>query len=90
MKNFSEASEDLLAELKETLAETAEKLSDEQQAPVDDISGELEANMERIRAHGERADRIVRDMPMMGSCSGVQQPTDLNRLVDQNPLLARQ
>ena len=88
VKNFSEASEDLLAELKETLAESADKLSEEQQALVDDISGELEGNMERIRSHGERADRIVRDMLMMGSGSGVQQPTDLNRLIDQNARLA--
>ena len=44
--------------------------------------------MERIRSHGERADRIVRDMLMMGSGSGVQQPTDLNRLIDQNARLA--
>ena len=65
MKNFSEASEDLLAELKETLAETADKISEEQQALVADISGELVSNMERIRSHGERADRIVRDMLMM-------------------------
>ena len=62
MKNFSEDSEDsedLLAELKETLAETADKISEEQQALVEDISGELVSNMERIRSHGERADRIA-------------------------------
>ena len=88
VKNFSEASEDLLAELKETLAESADKISEEQQALVEDISGELVSNMERIRSHGERADRIVRDMLMMGSGSGVQQPTDLNRLIDQNARLA--
>ena len=55
----------MLAELKETLAETADKISEEQQALVADISGELVSNMERIRSHGERADRIVRDMLMM-------------------------
>ena len=54
-----------MAELKETLAETADKISEEQQALVADISGELVSNMERIRSHGERADRIVRDMLMM-------------------------
>ena len=88
VKNFSESSEDLLAELKETLDETADKISEEHQALVEDISGELVSNMERIRSHGERADRIVRDMLMMGSGSGVQQPTDLNRLIDQNARLA--
>ena len=88
VKNFSESSEDLLAELKETLDETADKISEEHQALVEEISGELVSNMERIRSHGERADRIVRDMLMMGSGSGVQQPTDLNRLIDQNARLA--
>ena len=88
VKNFSESSEDLLAELRETLDENADKLDGEQQALVQEISGELAGNLERIRSHGERAERIVRDMLMMGSGSGTQQPTDLNRLIDQNARLA--
>ena len=88
VKNFSEASEDLLAELKETLEESAGQLAQEQQALVSDISGELVSNLERIRTHGERADRIVHDMLMMGRGSGEYQLTDLNRLLDQNTRLA--
>ena len=44
--------------------------------------------MGRIRSHGERADRIVSDMLMMGRGGGEQQPTDINRLLDQNARLA--
>ena len=88
VKNFSEASEDLLAELRETLEESADRLDQDQQALVQEISGELVSNLERIRSHGERADRIVHDMLMMGRGSGEQQPTDLNRLLAQNARLA--
>ncbi len=88
VKNFSESSEDLLDELRETLEESAERLEDEQKALVEDISGELVANLERIRTHGERANRIVQDMLMMGRGSAGFQLTDLNRLLEQNARLA--
>ena len=88
VKNFSESSDDLLAELRETLEESADSLEQSQQELVDEISGELVSNLERIRFHGERAERIVNDMLLMGRESGAQQPTDLNRLLDQNARLA--
>ena len=88
VKNFSESSQDLLDELKETLEEVGEGIPQEQQALVQDISGDLVDNLERIRSHGERADRIVNDMLMMGRGTGGQQMTDLNRLLDQNARLA--
>ena len=88
VKNFSEASADLLEELKETLEEGADGLTQEQQGLVQDISGDLVENLERIRTHGERADRIVHDMLMMGRGSGEHQLTDLNCLLEQNARLA--
>ena len=88
VKNFSEASEDLLTELRETLEESIGRLDQDKQGLVQDISGELVSNLERIRSHGDRADRIVHDMLMMGRDSGERQPTDVNRLLDQNARLA--
>ena len=88
VKNFSEGSDELLAELRETLDENAERLEEDQQALLRDISSELAENMERIRNHGERANRIVQDMLMMGRGGGEREPTDINRLLDQNTRLA--
>ena len=88
VKNFSEGSEDLLAELQETLEENIDKLDEDQRTLVREIASDLNENLGRIRSHGERADRIVSDMLMMGRGGGDQQPTDINRLLDQNARLA--
>ena len=88
VKNFSEGSDELLVELRETLDENAERLEEDQQELLRDISSELTENMERIRNHGERANRIVQDMLMMGRGGGEREPTDINRLLDQNTRLA--
>ena len=88
VKNFSEVSEELLDELKETLEEVAEDLEDEQKDLIEEIAGDLVSNLERIRSHGERANRIVHDMLMMGRGSGESQPTDLNGLLDEYAKLA--
>ena len=83
VKNFSEASQELVVELNEELADDAE-----QQSLVREICDDLTQNMTRIRHHGERADRIVRDMLKMGSDSGDKQPTDINGLLEEHARLA--
>ena len=88
VKNFSESSGELLAELQEILAEEAVQLSEEQRNLVDEIAQDLSGNLERIRMHGERADRIVHDMLQMGRGSGGRQPTDINNLLDEHSRLA--
>ena len=88
MKNFSEASEELLADLKETLNETADELNADSHALIDDISNDLASNLERIRSHGDRADRIVRDMLMLGLGGGSTQAVDLNELLSNRAQLA--
>ncbi len=88
VKNFSEASEELLEELQEVLDEESEKLDEGQQEYIQEISGDLNGNLERIRSHGERANRIVQDMLMMGRGRGEQQPTDINGLLDEYARLA--
>ena len=88
VKNFSEASEELLEELGETLEEIDESLNDEQRGLVEEIKQDLVENLGRIRHHGNRADRIVRDMLTMGRDGGERQATDLNALLDEHIKLA--
>ena len=88
VKNFSESSEELLAELRETLEEGGERLSDDQRELIQEISEDLVGNLDRIRSHGDRANRIVHDMLMMGQDSGEWRPADINNLLDEHARLA--
>ncbi len=88
VKNFSEASEELLEELHELLDESSEKLSDDQQDLIQEITDDLNSNFERIKHHGERADRIVHDMLMLGRGEAEHQDTDINNLLDEHARLA--
>ena len=88
VKNFSEASEDLLDELKEILEESDGELSEDDQSYIEEISGDLTGNLERIRNHGERANRIVHDMLSMGRGTGGQQAININNLLDEHARLA--
>ena len=88
VKNFSEASAELLDELREVLEEGGDSLSEENQKLIQEISDDLNDNMERIRNHGERANRIVHDMLQMSRGAGDFQPTDINTLLDEHARLA--
>ena len=88
VKNFSEVSEELLVELKEVLDESGDALTTDQKGLIEDISGDLSGNLERIGSHSERANRIVHDMLMMGRGSAEWQSTDINGLLDEYARLA--
>ena len=88
VKNFSESSGELLTELKEVLEESAESLSEDQKDLIEEISDDLSSNLVRISTHGERANRIVHDMLMMGRESGDYRPTDVNALLEEHGRLA--
>ncbi|MYA18997.1 MAG: HAMP domain-containing protein [Chloroflexi bacterium] len=88
VNNFSESSGELIEELKEILEEEGVELPEEQRDLVDEITGDIASNVERIRSHGERANRIVQDMLSMGRGSQEWQSMDINALVDQHALLA--
>ncbi len=88
VKNFSEVSEELLVELKEILEEEGVKLEDEQRSYIDEISQDLTDNLERIRSHGERANRIVHDMLMLGRGGGEVRAVSINDLLSEHALLA--
>ena len=89
VKNFSEVSGELLEELRETLAEGGDKpLDKDQQSLIQEISEDLNSNLERIRSHGDRANRIVENMLSMGRGSTDRQLTDINHLLDEHARLA--
>ena len=88
VKNFSESSAELLVELGETFEEVGDGLSEDHRGLIGEITTDLNDNLERIRSHGERADRIVQDMLMMGRDSGEWQSFDINRLLDEHARLA--
>ena len=85
VKNFSELSEELLAEMREALEEDPEKLDT---SLINEISNDITENLERIRHHGERANRIVNDMLLMGRGSHNWQPIELNTLLVEHAMLA--
>ncbi|MDE0006348.1 MAG: ATP-binding protein [Rhodospirillaceae bacterium] len=88
VKNFSEVSEELIDELKEALDDVAEQIPEDDRSYIDEITGDLTGNLQRIQSHGDRANRIVHDMLQMGRGSGDLQPTDINGLLDEYARLA--
>ena len=89
VKNFSESSEELLEEMRETIEENEDgHLDDEQKGLINDIFADLTENLERIRMHGDRANRIVQDMLLMGRESVTHQLSSINNLLDEHARLA--
>ena len=85
VKNFSELSEELLQEMREEIEGGTDNLD---VGLITDISNDLVENLERIRHHGDRANRIVNDMLLMGRGSSNWQPIDLNTLLVEHAMLA--
>ena len=88
VKNFAEASQELIEELEEIFEEADGPPSDEDQEYIGKVVQDLTDNLERIRNHSERANRIVHDMLMMGRGGGEWRTVDLNLLVNEHALLA--
>ena len=88
MRNFSEASEELVAELREALQQPGEDLEDGTRAVIAGIIDDLTENLLRIRSHGDRADRIVRDMSTVGRGGGTRQPVAINDLLNDRTMIA--
>ena len=88
-QNFARASEELMRELQETLAELRGPPDKEQAELIDDLVGELSDNMRRISQHGDRANRIVQDMLAMSRATkGNYQTVNINELVEDHVMLA--
>jgi C4-dicarboxylate-specific signal transduction histidine kinase len=77
MNNFSEVNKDMIDELQTEL-----KAGNVDQAIR--ISTDLKENEEKINYHGMRADAIVKGMLQHSRIStGVEEPTDINKLADE-------
>ncbi len=88
VKNFSEASEELIVEMREVMEKGDGQLTEDQRGLIGEIAQDLSENLERILSHGDRANRIVQDMLMMGRESTEIQLTDINKLLDEHARLA--
>ena len=88
VSNFTQASEELLEELGEAIDETIQDPDDDKRRLVAEISQDLTDNLERIRSHGDRANRIIRNMLMIGRGGGDFEPVDVHNLLKENAMLA--
>ncbi len=88
VNNFSEASEELIDELKEIIEESSDDINDEQMELIEEIADDLVANLRRIKSHGDRANRIVHGMLAMGRESADVQPSEVNSLIEEYTQLA--
>ena len=88
IKNFSEASGDLINELNEIVEDEEKEVTADDKSYIKEVIGDLEGNLERILSHSGRANRIVEDMLRMGRSSTARQMTDINLLLDEYTRLA--
>jgi signal transduction histidine kinase len=87
VNNFAALSTELTEELNDALkqAEVGEKI----RAEVDELTGLLMGNLEKIVQHGRRADSIVKNMLLHSrEGGGEHRPSDINALVDESLNLA--
>ena len=84
VRNFAEATDDLIIELRESI----QQLDDQERAEIAEIIEDIAQNLARVETHTQRADRIVNDMLNLGGHGGNFQPTDLNELLSYSTDLA--
>lgn len=87
VNNFSAVSTELLDELKETLQSAA--LDGKMKEEVDELTGMLRSNLEKVVQHGKRADSIVRNMLLHSrEGSGEHRVVDINAVLEESLNLA--
>ena len=87
VNNFAALSAELTDELNDVLklAEISDKIREE----VDELTGLLKDNLEKVVQHGKRANSIVKNMLLHSrEGSGDHRPADINALVDESLNLA--
>ena len=90
VRNFTLASEERLEELSEALDESMEGLDAEKRSLIAEISRDLSENLERIRTHGDRVNRIVQSMLMIGHGGEERHLVNINDLLRENAMFAFQ
>ena len=87
VNNFSSVSTELIDELNEALQSAS--LDGKTREAVDELTGMLKGNLEKVVQHGKRADSIVRNMLLHSrEGSGERRPADINALVEESLNLA--
>jgi two-component system NtrC family sensor kinase len=87
VNNFSALSVELTDELNEVL--TQERLTDKGREEVDELTGLLKDNLDKVVQHGKRADSIVKNMLLHSrQGSGERGSADINTLVGESLNLA--
>jgi two-component system, NtrC family, sensor kinase len=87
VNNFSALSVELTGELNDTLKQAT--LADQLRNEVDELTGLLKSNLEKIVQHGKRADSIVKNMLLHSrEGSGERRSAEINRLVEESLNLA--
>ena len=87
VNNFSALSAELTDELNDVLKPVA--MDDKVRGEVDELTGLLKDNLEKVVQHGKRADSIVKNM-LLHSREGSREhrPADINSLLDESLNLA--
>ena len=87
VNNFSALSAELTDELNDVLKPVA--MDDKIREEVDELTGMLKDNLEKVVQHGKRADSIVKNM-LLHSREGSREhrPADINSLLDESLNLA--
>ncbi len=84
VNNFAELSGELVGELNDVIATDGGSLPAAARADIDDLTGTLKGNLDKIVEHGKRADSIVRNMLLHSrSGTGERRPVDLNATVEE-------
>jgi len=87
--NFAALAVDLVSEIREEIANCDGKMTPASRENLDELLRTLADNCDKINQHGLRADGIVRAMQMHArGQAGQPEPTDINRLLDENVALA--
>ena len=87
VNNFSALSAELTDELNDVLKPVA--MDGKVREEVDELTGMLKDNLEKVVQHGKRADSIVKNMLLHSrEGSGEHRPADINSLLDESLNLA--
>ena len=89
INNFSKISHGLLKDLKEDLAPAVREIGDKKYEEIQESLQDLQSNMKKISAHGERADNIVNGMLDHSRSESLKRElVDINKYMDTYSELA--
>ena len=87
VNNFSAVSSELIDELRDTVKGSS--LDDKTRAEINELTGTLRGNLDKVMQHGKRADAIVKNMLLHSrEGSGEHRVVDINTLVEESLNLA--